>query len=319
LTGHLNTAQAGDRRARSVPLSLVVLTKNEERNLRNCLESVASLCSQILIVDSGSTDATLDIAHEFGASVVNHPFENHTRQWNWALRNLPFSCEWTLCLDADQQLTPELRDEIASLFCRGEAISDNGFYLRRRQIFRGKWIRHGGYYPKHLLKLFRHELAWCDENERLDSRFYVKGKLGILKHDLIEDNQNEHNMTFWVEKHNRYANAQALEELERRNGKLSWAIEPRFFGTPDQRTLFLRNWWYRSLPLYLRPFLLFTYRYFFRLGFLDGKEGLIFHFNQSLWFRLLVDVKLEELARDRLNLDQSNAGCRKDPAAIKES
>ena len=80
---------------------------------------------------------------------------------------------------------------------------------------------------------------------------------------------------------------------------MTWAIEPRFFGTPDQRTLFLRDFWYRSLPLYVRPFLLFGYRYFFRLGFLDGKQGLIFHFNQSLWFRMLVDAKIEELAQGR--------------------
>ena len=214
----MNAAQKGDTHGRIVPVSLVVLTKNEERNLRSCLESLAGLCSQMLIVDSGSTDATLEIAKEFGATVVHHPFESHTRQWNWALRNLPFTSEWACVWMRDQQLTTELRDEIVSLFSGAKAVSENGFYLRRRQIFRGKWIRHGGYYPKHLLKLFRHEVAWCDENERLDSRFYVKGQVGILKRDLIEDNQNEHNITFWIEKHNRYAISQALEELEHVKG-----------------------------------------------------------------------------------------------------
>jgi len=261
----------------------------------------------MFVLDSGSTDATSDIAERFSATFIYHAFESHTRQWNWALRNLPFAFEWTLCLDADQHLTRELRGEIASLLSGRKQVSENGFYLRRRQIFRGKWIQHGGYYPKHLLKLFRHEFAWCDENERLDSRFYVKGPLGVLKQDLIEDNQNEHSITFWIDKHNRYAVAQALEELERREGKATWAIEPRFFGTPDQRTLFLRDFWYRSLPLYVRPFLLFAYRYFFRLGFLDGKQGLIFHFNQSLWFRMLVDAKIEELAQARSDPKQWNA------------
>ena len=149
--------------------------------------------------------------------------------------------------------------------------------------------------------MVRHELAWCDENERLDSHFYVKGTTGMLKHDLIEDNQNEHDITFWIEKHNRYAVAQASEELHRRNRQVAWSLKPRFFGTPDERTLFLREIWYRFLPLYLRPFLLFFYRYFLRLGFLDGKQGLIFHFCQSLWFRLLVDVKIEELAESGRN------------------
>jgi glycosyltransferase involved in cell wall biosynthesis len=302
------TAQRPEGKSGAVPISVVVLTKNEGQNLRNCLQSIACWCREVLIVDSGSRDATVEIAREFGASVVYHAFESHTQQWNWALRNLPFACEWALCLDADQRVTPALRDEVSSLFAGTGAILENGFYLKRRQIFRGKWIKHGGYYPKHLLKMFRHELASCDEKERLDSRFYVKGKVGMFKHDLIEDNQNENNMTFWIDKHNRYATAQASEELERREGGMRWAIKPRLFGTPDQRTLLLRTLWYRFLPLYIRPFLLFFYRYFIRLGFLDGKQGFIFHFNQSLWFRLLVDSKIEELANERLHSQYADAG-----------
>jgi hypothetical protein len=205
-------------------------------------------------------------------------------------------------LDADQRVTRELRSEIGSLLSKdAKKVPQNGFYIKRRQIFRGKWIKHGGYYPKYLLKMVRRELAWCDENERLDSHFYVKGTTGVLKHDLIEDNQNENDITFWIEKHNRYAVAQASEELYRRNRQVVWSLKPKFFGTPDERTLFLREIWYRFLPLYLRPFLLFFYRYFLRLGFLDGKQGLIFHFCQSLWFRLLVDVKIEELAESGRN------------------
>lgn len=279
----------------AVPLSVVVLTKNEERNLRDCLESVAGWCRESFIVDSGSNDATISIAEQYGAAVVAHPFESHTKQWNWALTHLSFCCDWVLCLDADQRVTPELRDEIGSLLADG-TVPQNGLYVKRRQIFRGKWIKHGGYYPKYLLKMVRHKYAWCDENERLDSHFYVKGSTGLLEHDIIEENQNENDITFWIDKHNRYAVAQASEELYRRNALAEWSLKPRFFGTPDERTLFLRQIWYRFLPLYLRPFLLFLYRYFLRLGFLDGKQGLIFHFFQSLWFRLLVDVKIEELA-----------------------
>jgi len=94
-------------------------------------------------------------------------------------------------LDADQRVTPQLRSEIGSLLSKeGETVPENGFYIKRRQIFRGKWIKHGGYYPKYLMKMVRHKLAWCDESERLDSHFYVKGSTGLLKHDIIEDNQN---------------------------------------------------------------------------------------------------------------------------------
>ncbi len=284
----------------AVPVSVVLLTYNEEVNLRACLDSVATLAGEIFVVDSGSMDRTLDIARQYGAKVFVHGFEGHTRQWNWALRNLPFSNEWALCIDADQRLTPELIGELIHLFDHERKLPPDdidGYYINRRQIFLGRWIKHGGYYPKHLLKLVRHRNAWCDENELLDSRFYVKNKTGMLRHDLIEDNQKEHDIGFWTAKHNRYAELQAREETSRRNGTAQWQTAPAFFGSPDQRSLWLRGLWYRYMPLYIRPFTYYFYRYILRLGFLDGKEGFVFHFLQALWFRLLVDIKIQELRK----------------------
>lgn len=284
----------------TVPVTVVFLTFNEEANLADCLEAVAGWAREIFIVDSGSTDATLEIARRCGAQCFYHPFERHTRQWNWALRNLPFSCEWAFCLDADQRLTPELKREVAALLQGGNGGPPQrvaGYYVNRRQIFRGKWIKYGGYYPKRLLKLVRHQSAWCDENELLDSRFYVNGAAVLLQHDLIEDNRKEDDISFWTTKHIRYAELQAREELLRREGLVQWNARPSFFGSPDQRSLWLRHLWYRHLPLYVRPWLYYFYRYFLRLGILDGKEGFIFHFLQALWFRLLVDIKIDELRR----------------------
>jgi glycosyltransferase involved in cell wall biosynthesis len=289
-------AQIADSSASTAPVSVVVLTKNEERNLEDCLASVAGWCREILIVDSGSTDATMDIARRYGAHVFEHPFEGHTRQWNWAFSHLPFTCEWALCIDADQRILPELREEITRLLTTPGAIPADvaGAYINRRQIFRGKWIKHGTYYPKPLLKLLKPAVACCDERELMDSRFYVQGRTIILKHDLVEDNSNEQDIRFWIAKHNRYAELQAREEFERAE-RCDWKIKPAFFGTPDQRSLWLRALWYRHMPLYVRPFIYFFYRYFLRLGFLDGKQGFVFHFMQALWFRLLVDVNLDEL------------------------
>jgi glycosyltransferase involved in cell wall biosynthesis len=286
----------------SVPLSVVFLTFNEELNLEGCLEAVAGWGRQIFIVDSGSTDGTLEIARRHGVQCFYHPFERHTMQWNWALRNLPFSCEWALCLDADQRLTPELKQEIAALLTNapGPPEEMDGYYLTRRQVFRGQWIKHGGYYPKRLLKLVRHRRASCDENELLDSRFYVKGRTAILQHDLIEENRKENDLSFWIAKHIRYAELQAQEEMLRRTGLAPWNLKPALFGSPDQRSLWLRQLWYRHMPLYIRPWLYYFYRYFLRLGFLDGKQGLIFHFFQALWFRMLVDARIDEL-RSELN------------------
>lgn len=274
-------------------VSVLVLTRDEELNLPRCLESVADWVDEIFLVDSGSRDRTCEIAKGFGAEVLFHPFETHARQWNWVLQSVPVRTRWILALDADQRVTRELRDEILeSLPSAAENVG--GFYLSRRQIFRGRWIRHGGYYPKYLLKLFRRGAAWVDENDLVDHRFYVKGATRRLRSDLIEENVKENDIAVWLEKHIRYAGRQAQEEFRRRSSKISWTIRPSLWGDVNERTLYLRDLWYR-LPLYLRPFLYFGYRYFIRLGFLDGKEGFVFHFLQAFWYRLIVDIKLDEL------------------------
>jgi glycosyltransferase involved in cell wall biosynthesis len=277
----------------SAELSVVVLTFNEERNLPACLHSLASLAAQIFIVDSGSTDRTVAIAKSFGAQVVSHPFESHARQWQWALSTLPVG-GWVLALDADQSLSPELRDVIArELPTWHGASAPAGAYLNRRQIFRGRWIRHGGYYPKYLLKLFRRDAVSIDDADLVDHHFRVNGTTVKLDGDLIEDNGNEAEIRTWIEKHNRYAALQAREEEGRR---LAARPAGRVLGTPDERTLVRKRIWNR-LPLYVRPFGYFFYRYVIRLGFLDGKEGFIFHFMQACWYRLLVDINREELRR----------------------
>jgi len=278
----------------AVPLTVVVLTFNEERNLRACLESVADWAAQVCVVDSGSTDATVAIARQCGASVVCHPFESHARQWAWALASLPIATEWVLALDADQAVTPTLHRAIADAVARWDAPgSPVGAYVNRKQIFRGRWIRHGGYYPKYLLKLFRRGAVALDEGDLVDHHFAVSGPTARLEGDLVEDNRNEARIAVWIEKHNAYALRQAREELARWGGAAP-AREGRFFGSPDDRTLWQKRLWNR-FPLYVRPFGYFFYRYVLRLGFLDGKEGFIFHFMQAFWYRLLVDINRDEL------------------------
>jgi len=277
-------------------LSVVVLTCNEERNLPACLESVAGWAAQIFIVDSGSTDGTLAIAERFAARVVSHPFESHARQWQWALSTLPLG-RWVLALDADQSLTPELREDITRKVTAWTGPdSPAGAYLNRRQIFRGRWIRHGGYYPKYLLKLFRSAAVSVDESDLVDHHFAVDGATVLLDGDLIEDNRNEAAISVWIDKHNRYAALQAREEQARWGGADGRAPAGRVFGSPDERASWQKRLWNR-LPLYVRPFGYFVYRYVIRLGFLDGKEGFIFHFMQACWYRLLVDINRDELRK----------------------
>jgi glycosyltransferase involved in cell wall biosynthesis len=276
-----------------------VLTFNEGANLEACLASVRAWAHEIFVVDSGSTDGTLPIARNSGASIHTNPFESHSRQWEWALRNLPLHGAWVLGLDADQRVSPGLAAELQTI---GGAQFENigGVYIKRRQIFRGKWIRHGGYYPKYLLKLFRPAAVFTDEHDLVDHHFHVHGPVAKLRHDLFETNLKEDDISFWIEKHSRYAKKLALEEFRRRHGERPDLIRADWRGNPDERTLRMKRLWLH-IPLYVRPFLYFFYRYFLLLGFLDGKQGAIFHFMHAFWFRLLVDIHLDDLIRDKNN------------------
>jgi glycosyltransferase involved in cell wall biosynthesis len=276
------------------PVAAIVLTFNEERNLDACLASLAGWVSELHVVDSGSTDATLAIAARHGAMVAAHPFETHARQWQWALTSLPIRADWVLALDADQRVTGELAADIARLIVSTDPGVE-GAYVRRRQVFRGRWIRHGGYYPKYLLKLFRRSSVWMDDTDLVDHHFRVRGKTVFLDHDIVEDNRNEASIAAWTAKHNRYAVLQAREHLARAQAS-SDGLKPALFGSPDERVLWLKRVW-NGLPLYWRPALYFGYRYILRLGFLDGREGFVFHVLQAFWYRLLVDINIDELRR----------------------
>jgi glycosyltransferase involved in cell wall biosynthesis len=286
-----------------IPVTALFATRNEEANLERSLASVHGFADQILVIDSESADRTVEIARRYADEVVTLPYD-HGRiiPWifQWGLDNLPIRNDWVLILEADQALPPALRSELGRLFA-GPAIAADGFYIRRRQIFRGRPIRFGGYGHKHLLKLFRRGRGELDPQEQ-DTRVYVRGRTARLEAPLEEWNKKEDAILFYLEKHLRYADAFAREELERRErrqlpgGGLGWKLTPRLFGSPDERTLWLKSRYYR-LPLYLRPFLYFGYRYFVLCGFLDGREGFVFHFLQAFWFRLVVDIRLAELMR----------------------
>ena len=269
-------------------LSVILLTMNEELNLPSCLESLKGLDSEIFVVDSGSTDRTLDISKSAGARIFHHAFEHYGAQRNWAQENLPISGEWVLHLDADERLTPELVSEINQVL-QNPPPDIEGFMLRKRTIFMGRWIRHGGHYPSYHLRLFRRSHGTC-EDRLYDQHFLVDGQVQSLKHDYLDIVAC--NLRSWTLRHSKWAQLEAEEILRvHKNGN---RVRPDADGNPIEKRRWLREGVYLRSPLFSRAFLYWFYRYFFRLGFLDGKEGLIFHFLQGCWFRFLVDATIYE-------------------------
>ncbi len=275
-------------------LSVVILTLDEERNLPGCLKSLDGLEAEIFVVDSGSSDETVRIAKEAGGHVCHHEFENYAAQRNWSLENLPIKTPWTLCLDADERLTPELREEILERISVEQGGPD-GYMMKRRTYFLGRWIRHGGQYPAYHLRLFKSGKGRC-EDRLYDQHFLVEGAVGSLKNDYVDIITAD--LSSWIDRHNRWATLEASEILaqkERNRSGEEKVVVPNLFGTPIQRKRFLRSIVYQNFPLFLRPFLFWLYGYVFRLGFLDGMPGLIFHTLQRFWLRFLVDAKIYEL------------------------
>ena len=278
-------------------VSVILLTHNEEKHIVRCLESLHRFTDKIFIVDSFSTDHTVDIARRMGAVVVQNPWINYATQYNYGIANTPFRTTWLMRMDADEYVLPELADEIRQRLPT-IPVNVSGIYVKRRVLFFNRWIRHGGYYPIWLLRLWRQgqgvcEQIWMDEHIKLDDTPEAPAQTIQFQHDLVDHNLN--NLTWWTQKHNNYAIREAIDLLNiKYNFDETQRVEPKLFGSQEARTRFLKIH-YASLPLFTRPILYFLYRYFIRLGFLDGRRGLIWHFLQGLWYRFLVDAKLFEV------------------------
>jgi glycosyltransferase involved in cell wall biosynthesis len=247
------------------------------------------------VVDSQSDDATVSVAKEYTDHVFEHPFENHVLQWTWALEQTPIENRWVLALDADFLIPPELRSAVDAAIARDDDVA--GFYLRRLFVFRGRPIRHGGVYPSYQLRLFRRDAVYLDTHDVNDQHFYVRGRTERIDEELIEENVKERRLSFWIEKQNAVAQRQALEEVAHRAGRVA-PEPPSLFGTHNQKVLWMKNRWVR-LPLYWRSVGYFLYRYIVRGGFLDGRQGFLYHLTQALLYRVMLDARVEELRSEQ--------------------
>ena len=293
----------------SAPLAVVILAQNEEESLPHALASVIDWAAEVWVVDAHSTDRTPELARAAGASVLAHEWVGGGAQRAWVLRTLPFRQEWLLFLDADETVTPELRDELTAVLAA--APSDvAGYYVKRRFIFLGRWLRHGGYYPTWLLRVVRHRLARC-EDRWVDEHLLVDGPTRRLRHDLLHEDRK--NLSRWVKRHEGYADQVVADYVHARGD----GPAPRWLSHHQVER---KRWWYERIylraPLGLRAVAYFVYRYVLRGGFLDGPEGLVYHTLQGLWYRRLIDAKMLEARRPAAgsSVERTAAAQTPDPA-----
>lgn len=285
---------ASPRQAR---IAVIILTGNEAVHVERAIRSVSSFAAQTLVVDSFSTDDTIAIARGAGALAVAHPFVTQALQFQWALDNLPLDAEWVMRLDADEVPTDELVEEIRR---RLSALPSDvaGVNLRRRHVFLGRWIRHGGRYPVTLLRIWRKgaarvERRWMDEHMVL-----LRGRAITFDHDFSDHNLSD--LSAFTAKHNGYATREAIDILTRRYGlaPVEAALSRNSASRQAAAKRRIKQRIYNRLPFWLGPFGYFLYRYFVRMGFLDGPEGLVYHVLQGFWYRFLVGAKVLEFDRE---------------------
>ena len=266
--------------------TVCVLSFNSRDTIERTVASALQVSPEVIVIDSGSTDGTVELATAAGAKVLQHPFENYGLQRNWAIRDVPHKYTWQLHLDADERLSDALIHEIKTL---PEDSDTAGYTIPRYLTFMGRLLRHN-LAPTYHMRLFRDGTTEC-ETRHYDQHFICTGIIKPLQHEMIDDIRMS--LSEWTRRHNNWSDAEVRELLSR---ETSGRMAGRANGNAIEKKRYLRGV-YDSFPLFVRPLLLFFYRYILRGGFLDGKEGLVFCVLQTLWFRFLVDAKLYEAAK----------------------
>src|SRR5690606_514106 len=273
-------------------ISAVIMTFNESKNLEQCLSSIKDYVDDIIIIDSFSKDHTREIAEKFTTKIYQNEWINYSNQFLWALNNAEIKNDWVLRIDADERWTSEGFEELKKIIEKDEV---DGVYVKMKIFFMGKWIKYSGFYTNYFLRVFKKSKGKTEERW-MDEHISVNGKTVISDINVLEMNYDrQENISLWTEKHNKYSTREAIEFLiYKYNLKKVDSIADLKGGKTERKRWMKENFYYK-LPLFVRPFLYYIYRYIFKFGFLDGKEGLIFHFLQGFWYRFLVDAKIYQI------------------------
>lgn len=252
-----------------VPITFFFTVKNEEINLPYALAAVTDWAQETLVLDSGSNDRTRQITEEYAAKFFYHEWLGYAGQKNWGLDNLPIPTEWVFIIDADEIITPALREELTRIVTENKC-PENGFFVNRYFIFLGKRIRHCGYYPSWNIRFFRKGKARYEHRE-VHEHMIVDGKAGYLAHPM--EHYDRRPLEFYISKHNHYSTLEAHEMHRIRLHTSDPVMEP-FFSSPQARRRWIKQRVWPHLPA--RWAFRFFYMYIWRLGILDGWIG--FHF-----------------------------------------
>lgn len=288
-------------------ITAIVLTFNEELHIKRCLDNIAPYVQKVYIIDSYSTDKTLDIAATFeNVTILQNKWENnYAKQFNWGLEHANIKTAWVLRLDADEYLLPELVEELDErLEVLNEEIS--GVVFKRRHYFMGKWMKRG-IYPVKLLRLFRYRKGICEQRLMDEHIQLLSGKSIEFQNDFVDSNLND--LSWFCHKHVNYAIREAVDLLDIQYGLTGAALNDvdRRINQQAQSKRSLKHR-YAQQPLFLRSFFYFCYRYFFRGACFDGKVGFLWTFLQGWWYRMLVDAKIFEIKQ----------ACGEDPLKMKK-
>ena len=273
-------------------LTAIILAKDEEKNIATCVERLKGFAARIVVVDSGSADRTREIARSLGAEVVEHPFYDYATQFNWAIENIGANTEWLLRVDADEFWTPELCAEVEALLAEHAHDDVNGVKTESIFYFMGRRVDHGGP-KKRKIVVFRRDHGFI-EKRRMDEHTILKdGRVVEAKHRF--EHHDYKSLDAWIAKMNGYASREAddyfIDREKYRKGQADLDGVGDAYLARTRRKKFLI---YYRFPKFFRCWLLFLYNYIFRLGFLDGKEGFVYHYMYQRWYRTLVDAKILE-------------------------
>lgn len=269
-----------------VDITAIILTKNEETNIKACIDSIDGFAKRIVVIDSGSSDNTVDIANSLGADVFSHPFENYSLQFNWGLDNTSINTKWVLRLDADERFTSELCKELSEAICQHENDEVNGFVLEADLYFMNKLIKYGGSHKKKLM-VFKNGIGRIEERKMDEHTILSEGVALPIKARFLHYDFKD--LTTYVKKLNWYATREMQDYFEDRFHAESFkSLNKEIDSTRRKKEK------YYKLPLFFRCWVNYFYNLLLKGYLFSNREGKIYSFLYHFYYRWLVDAKIYE-------------------------